>query len=208
MIRRKDTVSYVVFIRGLYTRDMLAYLAQRMTQQERENIENKTFDELWNMLWCHHPSKRHHHRQKFKKQKERAKQRFERREWEMTFKTFPSKYTEPEWGFPKGRKRKTETSLQAAVREFCEETGLRKHDIIVDNTKPPIKERYTGSDSKEYEIMYYLANLANSSIEVPEIDASYRSSEISNIGWFDKSTALQKIRDYHVEKRRIIYKLE
>jgi predicted NUDIX family NTP pyrophosphohydrolase len=207
LIRRKDTVSYVVFLRGLYTQDMIIYLAQRMTKKEREKIKNSSFDELWEGLWKHHPSRRYHHRQKFKKQRERAKEKFEKREWESVFDMIFTKYTEPEWGFPKGRKKKSETALKAALREFCEETGFNEGNIIVNKSRPPIKERYTATDSKQYEILYFRAEMKDSTIDPPEIDSSFRSSEISKIGWFTKEKALEKIRDYHVAKRNIISKL-
>lgn len=208
LIRRKDTVSYVVFLRGLYTKDMIIHLAQRMTKKEREKIMNNSFDDLWDELWQHHPSKKYHHRQKFKKQKERAKERFEKRDWENVFEMIFTKYTEPEWGFPKGRKKKAETALKAALREFCEETGFKEEDITVDKGRPPIKEKYTGTDSKQYEIMYFLAEMRNPDAEPPEIDSSFRSSEISDVCWFSKEQALSRIRDYHIEKKRIITRLK
>jgi len=207
LICRKDSVSYVVFLRGQYTRNMIPILGERMTQQERENIKTQSFDVLWDKLWQHHPSRKHHHRQKFKKQKERAKQRFEKREWELIFDTISANWTEPEWGFPKGRKKKSETALKAALREFTEETGFNESDIDVQKNYPPMVERYTATDSKEYQIVYFLAKIKNPTKDPPKVDSSYRSSEISNIGWFTKDDALKKIREYHKEKRSIVKKI-
>ena len=124
LICRKDSVSYVVFLRGLYNREMIPVLAERMTKDERRRLKEESFDTLWDRLWQYHPSKKYHHRQKFKKQKERAKEKFEKREWEDIFDAIDTEYDEPEWGFPKGRKKKTEKPIQAALREFNEETGF------------------------------------------------------------------------------------
>jgi 8-oxo-dGTP pyrophosphatase MutT (NUDIX family) len=35
-------------------------------------------------------------------------------------------FLEPEWSFPKGRRKIKENDLDCAVREFCEETQLTK----------------------------------------------------------------------------------
>jgi 8-oxo-dGTP pyrophosphatase MutT (NUDIX family) len=207
LIRRKDTVSYVVFIRGLYTRDMLSILAERMTQEERKNIETCSFIELWDKLWQHHPSKKHLHRQKFQKQFDRAKQRFERRDWVGIFNNVKCPYVEPEWGFPKGRGNKMESPLKAAIREFCEETGYAEKDIVIDKTITPFIERYTATDSKDYEIHYYLAKIKDPKKKLPIIDKNFRSSEISSIGWFTKESAINTIRDYNIEKINILKSL-
>ena len=55
MICRKDSLGYVDFIRGkypLYNRKYIQNLVDEMTIQEKENILTKSFDELWNKLWC------------------------------------------------------------------------------------------------------------------------------------------------------------
>jgi len=203
MICRKDSLSYVVFIRGLYTRNMLPTLATRMTRQERINIKTMSFQQLWDGLWEHNPAKNHI---KFRKQFERAKSRFERRrDWEIIFENNPTVYLEPEWGFPKGRGNKLESPLHAAVREFCEETQLTENDITLETTNATLVERYTASDSKEYEIHYYLAKLKDVAKDLPTVESS---SEVSKIAWFTCEEGINKIRSYNVEKIEILRKLQ
>lgn len=208
LICRKDSVSYVVFLRGLYNRDMIPILAERMTKEERHRLRNESFDTLWDNLWQYHPSRKYHHRQKFQKQKERAQEKFEKRAWEDIFDAIDSEYDEPEWGFPKGRKKNMEKPIQAALREFSEETGFNVEDVRVHRDIPPIIEKYTATDSKQYQIMYFMGTLVDKSIELPKIDDNYRLSEISNIGWFNKNDALKKIRKYHVEKKKLLQKIK
>ena len=53
MIRRKDTLGYIEFLRGKYTHD-IAYiksLIYEMTESEKENLLNKDFKEIWRDLW-------------------------------------------------------------------------------------------------------------------------------------------------------------
>ena len=54
MINRKDSLCYIDFIRGKYKGNDLKYidkLFSRMSNNEIENIKNKTFEELWKTLW-------------------------------------------------------------------------------------------------------------------------------------------------------------
>ena len=39
---------------------------------------------------------------------------------------------EPEWEFPKGRRKLHETDIKCSLREFEEETSIDKKDIIID----------------------------------------------------------------------------
>lgn len=58
------------------------------------------------------------------------------------------------YGFPKGRKKSGEKGIEAALREFEEEVGISRSFIRVLGV-PPLEERYTGSDGKQYKNVYY-----------------------------------------------------
>ena len=54
MVRRRDTLGFVEFMRGKYSLENIDYikqLLQIMTRKERELITTHTFDELWSKLW-------------------------------------------------------------------------------------------------------------------------------------------------------------
>ena len=54
LIQRKDSLSFVEFIRGKYNPyddEYLILLLQGMTQNEQNLILSKTFDELWHFVW-------------------------------------------------------------------------------------------------------------------------------------------------------------
>lgn len=60
IIRRKDTLGYVDFLRGKYVVSDTFYILnmiKQMTQSERVNLLEKSFDELWNNLWNIIPTK-------------------------------------------------------------------------------------------------------------------------------------------------------
>ena len=54
MIERKDSISFLEFIRGKYPledNNYIQLLFNRMSISEREKVKNGTFQELWNGLW-------------------------------------------------------------------------------------------------------------------------------------------------------------
>ena len=54
MIRRKDSVGYIDFIRGkyiLYYKNYIQNLINVMTNEEKQNLLTKDFSELWNNMW-------------------------------------------------------------------------------------------------------------------------------------------------------------
>jgi 8-oxo-dGTP pyrophosphatase MutT (NUDIX family) len=54
MIRRKDTLGYIDFLRGkysLYNKYYLMNMLKQMTIEEKESLKTKSFDVLWRELW-------------------------------------------------------------------------------------------------------------------------------------------------------------
>ena len=54
LIRRKDSLGYVDFMRGKYSLDNtdgIVGMLNEMTKTERENLLTKSFDDLWIELW-------------------------------------------------------------------------------------------------------------------------------------------------------------
>ena len=54
LVRRKDSIEYVNFIRGIYKLNNLEHLIKiinRMTIKEISNIRTSSFENLWQNLW-------------------------------------------------------------------------------------------------------------------------------------------------------------
>ena len=54
LIRRKDSLGYIDFMRGKYPIGNKIYLLniiQEMTKEERKRLLEKNFQELWHELW-------------------------------------------------------------------------------------------------------------------------------------------------------------
>jgi len=187
MVQRRDSLSYVEFLRGKYkpnNREYLMKLFSNMTPEERERISNSTFEQLWSVMWTH-SGKKYHDSESLAEDIAKNHSRNFNREWkeaaekyESIRKGFPilckdgsvmffdikwllenttALYTETEWGFPKGRRNINEDDLNCAVREFKEETGIHSSRIRINKDLKPIEEVFTGSNNVRYKHVYYVA---------------------------------------------------
>lgn len=213
MIMRRHSLGFMDFIRGHYNPDnltQLKHLFEEMTPQEiseiSENIQQ--FESLWNKIWVNESIPL----EKLEQSKDfaYAKKNFEKvRETQgisidklITF--TKSKYSSPEWGFPKGRRSGTETDIECARREFHEETGLFDDDYVLFENIKPLVENLDGTNGIKYRHVYFLA-LLKDNVE-PKYDKNIKSQwrEIGDIGLYNVDDALQKIRPHHTERQKII----
>ena len=120
----------------------------------------------------------------------------------------PLRWDQPEWEFAKGRKEsKAETDLECAVREFVEETGYDRSDIVLhDPARVQFHERYVGSNGVAYHHTYYVAFMRDSA-KAPAYDPATNVShchEVSAVRWFPVQLALERIRATQAEKRHCL----
>ena len=211
MVRRRDTLGFVEFMRGKYSLENIDYikqLLQIMTRKERELITSHTFDELWAKLWMEKNSKYNFSEYNISKKKFNSLLEGITDE-KITLKQINASvdylYECPEWGFPKGRRNLYEEDLDCAKREFTEETGINEENYKIVNINR-IYETFKGSNGIRYRHIYYIANL----IGEPDlnIDPNNKNqiTEISDISWFSYSEAIFNIRPYNTEKKEALKK--
>lgn len=206
LIQRKDSLSYVEFIRGKYNPlddEYLGRLLRGMTEKEQSTIISKTFMELWQDVWGENSIVKSH-----KSDFELSEKKYEQIKDKLLdlLKENPSKWTEPEWGFPKGRRNPHESDLNCAIREFQEETGLKRHEFTIIQNTHPISETFFGSNQVHYCHKYYIA-ICNKSTEVEmNLNNPHMVREIGGIKWCSLDEAISKIRPDNVEKREILLK--
>jgi 8-oxo-dGTP pyrophosphatase MutT (NUDIX family) len=206
LIQRKDSLSFVEFIRGKYNPDDLEYIKQLlkgMTQKEQMLIVKSTFMELWTSVWGESSNVKSH-----KMDYEISEKKFLQIQPFLieTITADPTKWAEPEWGFPKGRRNIYETDISCAIREFEEETGLRRDEFTIINNMFPITESFIGSNGISYCHKYYIA-ICDKSTEVEmNTDNPHMAREIGNIKWCTLDEAITKIRPDNIEKREILLK--
>lgn len=200
MIQRKDTMGYIDFLRGKYNNNTLHICIIEMTEYEKNNILNKTFDELWKELWVCTKNTSNFYKQDY----HYAKIKFNNLNIKELFKNTKSIYNFSEFTLPKGRQNLNETKLECAIREFSEETRISYYDYDFIENYPTIIEQFIGTNGIMYKHVYYLVKMKDSTYLLPNIEGNLQLSEVKNIGWFSKKECLQLIRPYDLEKKKII----
>ena len=201
LVRRRNTLGFVEFMRGKYNLQNPKYienLIDEMTVKEKNDILTKPFNTLWEELWgsiigIQYRSEESSSKMKFNKLKEDIKSMILRSE---------TNWEEPEWGIPKGRRNYKENDFMCAKREFCEETGYTEKNLIYIENIHPIQEIFTGSNFKSYKHKYFICK-----IEYDTINPKFQECEISSSGWFTYEECKKKIRPYNIEKVDIIKNL-
>lgn len=214
MIRRKDTLGYVDFIRGKYSLHNLGFIMnmlEEMTLKEKHNICNLEFETLWSNLWGSNSKIGSYQKMEEKSSSDKLKQLKDGLNIKnnVTIKLSnivkETKYnwSEPEWGFPKGRRNHLETDLDCALREWQEETGYDKSNIQIIQNLIPFDEVFTGSNYKSYKHKYYVAWFKSDNFSCN----SYERNEVGKMEWKKIDDALKCIRPYNIERIELIKKI-
>jgi 8-oxo-dGTP pyrophosphatase MutT (NUDIX family) len=217
MIRRKDTIGYVEFLRGKYNiqkEEYIIKLFDMMTKSEKERLL-KVFD--FDKLRSHLGMTKKNYI--YKNEYDSAKIKFNllinnitiennnMSRLEYLIRKSKNIWKDTEWGLPKGRKHQKETTINCAVREFLEETGIPKTDISVLVNIKPLEEIYTSFNNVKYRHIYYFAKFLNEKTTLTfNKNNKNQVNEISAIEWFNNKEALKNLRPYYNEKKEIINK--
>jgi len=196
MIRRKDTLGYMDFMRGKFPVFQKSYIMNMLTQM---TIDEKT---------------RLRSRMKDGGMKEKFQslingivsngERYDLQSLLDESDTYET-WTEPEWGFPKGRRNTQEKDYDCALREFSEETGYSISVLKNIRNMVPFDEIFIGSNYKSYRHKYYVMNMsyADSLAMKP-----FQKSEVSGMEWKTLPECLKSIRTYNLEKKRILTNID
>ena len=111
------------------------------------------------------------------------------------------RYTEPEWGFPKGRRNAYESDYDCALREFAEETGYLASKVTNIRNIIPFEETFTGSNYNSYRHKYYLMYMDYDASLEPH---AHQKSEVSSVAWKTYDDCIACIRPYNLEKKQIL----
>ena len=218
MICRKHTLGYMDFMRGkysLFNKEHILNLLKEMTIEEKNNITTKDFQSLWNQLW-NKPETHKNAVDNIQYSTEEflsfdkitsLKNGMNNNNEYYNLKSLveeSNKYTiwsEPEWGFPKGRRNRNENDIDCGVREFSEETGYKINDIKIIENVIPFEEIFMGSNYKSYKHKYYLFYMDYTDSMKTTF---YDNSEVSKVEWRSIDESLDCIRPYNLEKKKLI----
>jgi 8-oxo-dGTP pyrophosphatase MutT (NUDIX family) len=202
LIEKKDSISYIEFIRGKYDIDNLDYiqlLIDRMSIIEKRKIRNNSFKESWNNLW-YNSNNQTEYDISFEKYKFLIKNEILNDLIKKTNKHF--EYNE--WEIPKGRRNINESNKECAIREFEEETNININDYNLYDNIIPFEEIYIGSNNIEYKNIYYIGELKNNVELIINENNENQMHEVKGIKWIGKNNYKDYIRDYSDYKLKVV----
>jgi 8-oxo-dGTP pyrophosphatase MutT (NUDIX family) len=178
-----------------------------MTNEEKNMLKTKEFEEIWFNVWGKTANFSH-----YKNEETISKEKFNQLKYGINglynlsdlVDASITKWEEPEWGFPKGRRNYNETDLECSVREFNEETGFNLNKCFIVHNISPFEEIFCGSNYKSYKHKYFLTYMDFENSE-PVIQVS---NEISDIKWKSYADCITLIRSYNLEKKRMLSNID
>jgi ADP-ribose pyrophosphatase YjhB (NUDIX family) len=216
IIRRKETLGYIDFMRGKYSIQNKYYILnmlKQMTNKEKQQLKCKDFNLLWKNIWG---SSANHNQYKSEESNSREKyytllqgvklhNDYYNLDNLIESSSAYQLWEEPEWGFPKGRRNNQENDFNCAIREFSEETGYSVDKLVFLQNVAPYEEIFTGSNYKSYKHKYFLMYMDyKDTLEVGQ----YQTSEVSMMAWKSFDECIQHFRPYNLEKIRILKKVD
>jgi 8-oxo-dGTP pyrophosphatase MutT (NUDIX family) len=223
LIRRKDTLGFVDFMRGkysIYNKEYILNMIKQMTNDEKLRLITDPFSKLWEDLWGTSISSKSLESSRvvdqYKTEEYVSRNKFDSLRLgiytkidcytleELVRSTMPI-WTEAEWGFPKGRRNYQERDYDCAVREFCEETGYSLNKLVPLKNIQPFEEIFTGSNYKSYKHKYYVTYMK---YEDTLSHRKIQASEVSESRWMSVELCYDAIRSYNVEKKRLLSAVE
>jgi len=196
MIRRKDTLGYMDFMRGkfpIYQKNYIMNMLMQMTVDEKNKIRlrikegfmKEKIQILVNGVISHSDK------------------------YDLSILLDESDnygiWTEPEWGFPKGRRNFQEKDYECALREFSEETGYAISILKNIRNIVPFDEIFIGSNYKSYRHKYYVMYMSYpDSLDMK----SFQKSEVSSMEWKNLDECMNSIRGYNLEKKTILNNID
>ena len=114
-----------------------------------------------------------------------------------------NRYSDTEWGFPKGRRNNNEKDIECANREFYEETNYKNNEYQILNMEKQI-EVYTSINNVKYKHIYYISQIMTNKEPIIDSNNKNQTDEIGDIKWLNYYDSIEKLRNYHLEKINVL----
>jgi 8-oxo-dGTP pyrophosphatase MutT (NUDIX family) len=215
MIRRKDTLGFIDFMRGKYAINNKYYILnmlKQMTEEEKSVLREGDFDKVWLKLWGGNLiSNQYKNEESISREKYNSlirgvlvKDEFYTLIDLIEESKNGKEWTEPEWGFPKGRRNFQESDFECAIREFEEETGYSREKMTIVYNIIPFEEIFTGSNYKSYKHKYFVMFMDYENTLEME---NFERAEVSLMAWFPFDQCINQMREYNLEKKTLLTKV-
>ena len=215
LVERKDSLSYIEFIRGRYKNpsnyEYIQLLISRMTEKEKKRLLKNDFDTLWKELWIHTDTvnqriQKEYQKSKviFNKLKEGVTKDGHSYSLEKIIHNTKEEYIMNEWEIPKGRRKSHENNKDCAIREFQEETNINFNSYQLINNIIPLIEEYKGINNVRYKHIYYIGEIDKLVPLKVNMKNKDQYTEIKDIQWLTEKECYDKIRIYDSIKKNVI----
>ena len=181
-IKKRVTYAYITFIKGIYNKNNdneLIKLFDNMTIEEKICIMSLNFSIMWHKLYLTLPYNRVALKDlsKFENSKTKFEKRFLYDEGKRLLKLIKNtKSINKLWEIPKGMVNRNESEINAAIREFNEETNIKKNKYkILFNIEPLVY--IFSDDNTTYKYVYYLAIMLDNKY-IPNIELNLNRPSI------------------------------
>ena len=186
LVQRRYSPNYLTLLRGAYRRSNLPQLVKGMCNNEFKILRRVIYRQLniHELLTIVCPGGDHDYSaMRFDNHENLILQLINKAQCDRDI------LDEPEWLFPKGRPDKHENGLDAALREFREETGISPGRIRPIN-QWPIVDHYKADNDFIYETRYWILVFDTE----PPIPTKFQSYEVSARGWKTKDEVEEAIK--------------
>ena len=181
-IKKRITYAYITFIKGVYNKNNdneLINLFNNMTAEEKICIMSLNFNIMWYKSYLTLPHNRIISKDlsKFENNKNKFEKRFLCDDGKRLLRLLKNtKSINNLWEIPKGMVNKNESDINAAIREFNEETNIKKNKYKILYNINPITYIFV-DENVTYKYVYYLAVMLDNKY-VPNIELDTLGSSI------------------------------
>lgn len=215
MIERKDSISYIEFLRGKYKShtniEYIKLLLSRFSVEEKQRILSNDFDELWKLLWIHTETINPRVKREYtisKRNFNRIKDGFDYKgktyNLQSLIEETDSLYKSNEWELPKGRRNLRENNRECAIREFQEETNIKDTNYDLITNIVPLIEEYTGINNVRYKHVYYIGRVKEPCELKINMMNKDQYTEVKSISWLNQEECNTSIRGYDSHKKKVV----
>lgn len=196
LVKKRCTYNFVAFVLGHYSKrdeKRVKFLFNGMTYSEKVDILSLKYGQLWYRVMLYYPDYLDINNDRMSKGDINAYIK-KKNKFESTFVVDGGRKlrtiingthnSELLWEIPKGRKCKNEITLDCAVREFREETGMKPSHYRVLTQISPVTESYINMGTTYINKYYVSKSYAKTNPHVSFM-TNQQISEIEDIQWMN-----------------------
>lgn len=195
LIKKPCTYSFINFITGRFnSKDFssIERLLSETTYEEKRMIQYGSFEYMWKTL--------NYNDTNYKKYLKKYNNDYIKRNDLLMKALERSAIGSDIWEIPKGRKLDGESEIDAAFREFKEETNIDINLLHIELDRNPYIYSYIGTDGVRYKNTYYFAKGNINIIPILNFANKSQVAEVADIKWCNRNDIKVLTSNKHLER--------